>query len=543
MSSKHFIRKIVSESAGNGQAICTRFPPEPNGYLHIGHAKSICLNFEMAHEHQGQCILRFDDTNPEGESAEYSSAIQRDVEWLGYTPDKVEHASDYYEQLYRFAVQMIENGKAYACELSLEQMREMRGDYKRPGVDSPSRDRPVEESLTLFEQMRQGKYADGQYCLRAKIDMQSGNMYMRDPVLYRIRHVQHYRTNGDWCLYPTYDFAQCLCDALDGVTHSLCTLEFEEHRPLYDFILQSVELSNPVPPRQIEFSRLQLDYSITSKRKLRQLVETGAVNGWDDPRLHTLAGLKRRGYPAEAIRDFCTRVGVTRQQAWSNLSLLENSVRNALESCDRAMAVLRPVRVVLTNLEPGTEQSISAPLHPKEPERGTRELILEQEICIEADDFAIDPLKGYFRLRPGGEVRLRYAGVIRCDEYELDADGQVSCLRCTYLGEVEHKVKGVIHWVPASSAITAQVRLYDRLFRVPQPDEVEFSDALNPESLLVIEQALLEPSLSNWQGQSVQFERLGYFCPDLDSTDKLPVLNRVVTLRDTWQDATDKGQG
>ncbi|MBF2755835.1 MAG: glutamine--tRNA ligase, partial [Gammaproteobacteria bacterium AqS3] len=447
---RHFIHEKIAADAAAGVAVRTRFPPEPNGHLHIGHVKAIWLNFEMARLFGGDCTLRYDDTNPETESAEFERSILEGIRWLGYGEGvPVRRASDYFDQLHDFALQLIRSGKAYVCDLPLDELRRQRGDFNTPGIDSPHRTRTVEENLERFAQMRSGELPDGACSLRARIDMQSSNLYLRDPVLYRIRRARHHRTGDAWCIYPTYDFAHGLSDVIEGVSHSLCTLEFEEHRPLYDFLVDAVELPAGVRvrPRQTEFSRLQLDYTVTSKRRLAELIRLEVVEGWDDPRMPTLAGMQRRGYPPEAVLDLCRRVGVTRQQAWTDLGLLETCVREALSGVERALAVLRPLRVVLTNLPEDFEQSIPALRHPQEESLGMRELLLQREVYIEQSDFVIEAPKGYFRLRPEGEVRLRHAGVIRHTGHDCRADGSVETVYCEFLGEVDRKVKGVVHWV------------------------------------------------------------------------------------------------
>ncbi len=548
---KDFIRQIVADdiAAGkNGGRVVTRFPPEPNGYLHVGHAKSICLNFGIADENAGQCFLRLDDTNPVREDQEYVDAIIDAVRWLGFDwQERLTHASDYFQQIHDCAVQLIRAGKAYVDSLSPEQIREYRGTLTRPGRNSPDRDRTVAENLDLFERMRRGEFADGQFVLRAKIDMASPNINLRDPTLYRIRKARHQRTGDAWCIYPMYDFAHTISDALEGITHSICTLEFEDHRPLYEWILDQGDF--PTRPRQYEFSRLNLAYTVTSKRRLAELIELGRVGGWDDPRLPTIAGMRRRGYPPEALRDFCSRIGVTKKEHLIEMGLLESCVRDDLNRrAPRAMAVLDPLKVVLTNFPAGQTQLLVAANHPERPELGTRELPFGRELWIERDDFMEDPPKKFFRLRPGGEVRLRCAYIIRCDEVVKDAAGRIVELRCTYDPatrsgsgpEAERKVKGTIHWAAAHAAHAADVRLYDRLFTVERPDADgagrDFKEFVNPASLQVRGGCQLEPSLAAVKpGAWVQFERLGYFVADpVDSAPGRPVFHRVVTLRDTW---------
>ncbi|MGH8223093.1 MAG: glutamine--tRNA ligase/YqeY domain fusion protein, partial [Woeseiaceae bacterium] len=503
---RDFIRQIIEDDVASGKhggAVVTRFPPEPNGYLHVGHAKSICLNFGVAAEHGGRTYLRFDDTNPGKESEEYVAAIKRDVHWLGFDwEDRLTHASDYFDRLYDAAEKLIREGKAYVDSLSAEEIREYRGTLKAPGRDSPYRDRGVEENLDLFRRMRAGEFGDGQHVLRAKIDMASPNINLRDPTLYRIRHIPHQHTGDKWCIYPMYDFAHGLSDAFEGITHSLCTLEFEDHRPLYDWLLDQVAPSHR--PRQIEFSRLNLAYALTSKRKLNRLVSEGVVSGWNDPRLATLAGMRRRGYPAAALRDFCNRVGVTKKENMIEMALLENSVRELLDrDAERRMAVLRPLKVTLTNYAAGRREALTAVNHPLRPELGSRDLPFGRELWIERDDFMEDAPNKFFRLKPGGEVRLRFAYIIRCDEVIKGPDGEVTELRCSYdpdtksgSGNSDRKVKGTIHWVSAADARTAEVRLYDRLFTVPDPGAADDVMAvLNPASLAIVT-ARVEPALA-----------------------------------------------
>jgi glutaminyl-tRNA synthetase len=541
---KDFIRQIIADdlaSDKHGGAVVTRFPPEPNGYLHIGHAKSICLNFGVALENGGQTFLRFDDTNPGKESKEYVDAIKADVRWLGFDwEDRLTHASDYFDQLYDSAIRLIEMGKAYVDSLSADEIREYRGTLKDAGKDSPCRDRSVEENLQLFRAMQAGEFADGEHVLRAKIDMASPNMNMRDPTLYRIRHIPHQNAGDKWNIYPMYDFAHGLSDAFEGITHSLCTLEFEDHRPLYDWFLD--QLKPPHRPRQIEFSRLNLAYALTSKRKLNTLVEEGVVSGWDDPRLATLAGMRRRGYPPAALRDFIGRVGITKKENLIEMGVLENSVRENLDqNAERRMAVMQPLKIVLTNYPEDQVEEMTALNHPNRPELGTRQLPFGRELYIERDDFMEDAPRKFFRLKPDGEVRLRFAFIIRCDEVVRDDTGEVVELRCSYdpdtrsgTGTSDRKVKGTIHWVSAAHALEAEVRLYDRLFTVPDPGSAtDVHENLNPNSLDVAN-ARLEPSLAS-EDKPVQFERLGYFCPDVvDHTAEKPVFNRIVTLRDSW---------
>ncbi len=541
----NFIRQIVTsdlQANKNNGKVATRFPPEPNGFLHIGHAKSICLNFGIAQQFNGACNLRFDDTNPEKESVEYMEAIKQDVEWLGFKWDALHHASDYFEQLYDYAVQLIKDSKAYVDSLSAEQIREYRGTLTEPGRESPDRNRPMEENLALFEGMRNGDYADGTYVLRAKIDMASPNINMRDPTLYRIRRMHHHRTGHHWCLYPMYDYTHCISDALEGITHSICTLEFEDHRPLYDWVLDQLDV--PSHPQQIEFALLSLEYTVMSKRKLNQLVHEGHVSGWDDPRMPTIAGMRRAGFTPESIRDFCERIGITKKDSWIEMGVLENCIREDLnENAPRAMAVLRPLFVVIENYPDDKIEYLEFANHPQNPAFGTRKLPFSKVILIEQDDFAEVPPPKYKRLTIGGEVRLRNAYVIKCHDVVKDSKGHIIELRCTYdpdtLGKNPEgrKVKGVIHWLSEENAHPAEIRLYDRLFKLPNPDaENNFLDALNPDSLEILSDSRVEASLAQaLPGSRYQFERTGYFSLDpIDSSDGKPVFNRTVTLRDTW---------
>lgn len=543
-----FIRNIIREDLASGkhQQIVTRFPPEPNGHLHIGHAKSIHLNFGVANEFAGKCFMRFDDTNPVKEDEQYVEGILKDVRWLGYDwGENLTYASDYFEQLYEFAEELIQKGNAYVESLNAKEIRDLRGTLTEPGKDSPYRERSVEENLALFRKMREGEYEDGSLVLRAKIDMSSPNINLRDPVLYRIRKVSHQRTGDKWCIYPLYDFTHGLSDALEGVTHSLCTLEFEDHRPLYNWIL--AEVSAPCLPRQIEFSRLNLRYSVLSKRRLIQLVEEGHVEGWDDPRMLTLSGLRRRGYPASAVRLFCERIGISKSDNNIEMNVLEDCAREELDkTAPRAMAVLKPLKVVITNYPENQTEEFEPARHPKNPEMGSRKVPFSREIYIDQDDFREDPPPKYFRLSPGKEVRLRYAYVIRCDEVIYE-NSKVVELRCTYDQATRsgakaegRKVKGIIHWVSAQHAVTTEIRLYDRLFAAPHPGrndpEGNFLNDLNPESVEVINDCKAEPELSATVPEDVfQFERVGYFCVDANNSrpDAL-VFNRTVTLRDTW---------
>jgi glutaminyl-tRNA synthetase len=543
--SSNFIRHIIAADLAankNQGRVATRFPPEPNGYLHIGHAKSICLNFTLAAENNGTCNLRFDDTNPEKESIEYMESIERDVQWLGFKWAGKYHASDYFEQLYAYAVQLIQQGDAYVDSSTAEQIRADRGSLTEPGKESPDRNRSIAENLDMFSRMRAGEFADGQYVLRAKIDMASPNINMRDPTIYRIRRVHHQRTGNDWCLYPMYDYTHCISDALEGITHSICTLEFEDHRPLYDWVLD--KLQTPCHPQQIEFARLQLEYTIVSKRKLLQLVTEKHVTGWDDPRMPTISGLRRAGFTPDAIRDFCERIGVTKKDSWIEMAVLENCIREDLnERAFRAMAVLTPLRVVISNWDADKVETYQIANHPQKPELGVRDVPFSKTILIEQDDFAENPPKDYKRLIPGGEVRLRGSYVIRCDQVIKDDSGRVVELICSYdpdtLGKNPEgrKVKGVIHWVSEQHAIAAELRLYDRLFSHPNPDTLDnFLDGLNPNSLEVLSGCRLEASLAKAAPQiAYQFERTAYFCLDaVDSSPGKPVFNRTVTLRDSW---------
>ena len=548
----HFIRTIIEEDLKSGKhtAIQTRFPPEPNGYLHIGHAKSICLNFGLAYIYDGLCNLRFDDTNPEKENDEYVNAIKEDVEWLGFHwAGEPRFASNYFDQLYDYAVGLIKDGKAYVDDLTPEEMREYRGTLTEAGKNSPYRDRSVEENLDLFYKMRDGAFPDGSKTLRLKIDMASGNINLRDPVIYRIRRAHHHNTGDKWCIYPMYDYTHALSDAIENITHSLCTLEFESHRPLYDWVVENTPVTGK--PHQYEFSRLELLYSITSKRKLNQLVSEGHVSGWDDPRMPTISGMRRRGYTPEGLRLFAKRVGISKSENIVDMSVLEGAIREELEnSAPRLMAVLDPLKVTLTNFEAGKTQSRSAAFHPNHEAMGSREVPVSPTIYIERDDFAENPPKGFKRLTPGGEVRLRHGYVIKCDEVVKDAAGNVVELKCSIdhdtLGKNPEgrKVKGVIHWVSAEHAAEIKVRLYDRLFTVERPDAVRgedgeylpFTDFLNPESVKEIT-AYAEPAAKNLPAESRwQFERIGYFVTDRkDHSKDTPVFNRTVTLKDSWQ--------
>ena len=550
----HFIRTLIEEDLKSGKhtAIQTRFPPEPNGYLHIGHAKSICLNFGLAYVYDGLCNLRFDDTNPEKESDEYVNSIKEDVQWLGFEwAGEPRFASNYFDQLFDYAVGLIKDGKAYIDDLTAEQMREYRGTLTELGKNSPYRERSVEENLDLFMRMKNGEFPDGSKTLRLKIDMASGNINMRDPVIYRIRRAHHHNTGDKWCIYPMYDYTHCISDAIEGITHSLCTLEFEAHRPLYNWVLDNIPAPHATRPRQYEFSRLELLYSITSKRKLNQLVSDGHVAGWDDPRMPTISGMRRRGYTPEGLRLFAKRAGISKSENIVDMSVLEGAIREELEnSAPRMMAVLNPLKVTLTNFQTALAESRTAPYHPNREDMGSRELPISSTLYIEADDFSENPPKGFKRLTLGGEVRLRHSYVMKCDEVVKDAAGNIVELKCSLdydtLGKNPEgrKVKGVIHWLSAEHAVPATVRLYDRLFTVERPDAVRgkdgaylpFTDFLNPESVKEIT-AYVEASANDLPSESRwQFERLGYFVTDRrDHAQGKPVFNRTVTLKDTWQ--------
>lgn len=538
----NFIRQIVEEDLQNGKhtTVVTRFPPEPNGYLHIGHAKSIWLNFSLAQAFGGVCHLRMDDTNPLKEDAEYVEAIKRDIQWLGFSwGDKEYHAADYFQEFYDCAVQLIKLGKAYVCDLTAEEVREYRGTLTEPGRPSPWRERSVDENLELLSRMKNGDFEDGSRTVRAKIDMASPNINLRDPAIYRIRKAHHHRVGDAWCIYPMYDYAHCLSDSIEGITHSICTLEFENHRPLYDWFLDT--LKRPVHPQQIEFSKLKLQYTLLGKRKLREMVASGLMAGWDDPRMPTIAGLRRRGYTPEAIRDLCEKVGVTKSEVWTELSYLSECVRGDLNSkAHRVMAVLRPLKVVIVNYPEGQLEELDAPYFPDDVGLpGSRKVPFGRELFIEQEDFMEEPPKKYFRLQPGGEVRLRRAYIIKCEEVIKDDAGQVVELRCSYDREGGHrKVKGTIHWVEASTSTSAEIRLYEELFTVEQPDhlkDADYRDFINPNSLTVLPDVRLERSLSQSKvGERFQFERQGYFIKDLDSTVEKPVFNRIVPLKDGW---------
>ncbi|MCK4708134.1 MAG: glutamine--tRNA ligase/YqeY domain fusion protein [Gammaproteobacteria bacterium] len=543
-SSPNFIRDIINKDINEGkhQHIITRFPPEPNGYLHIGHAKSICLNFGIAEDFNGDCNLRFDDTNPEKEEQEYIDAIRQDIEWLGYHWKTNPSASGYFDQLYAYAVDLIKNGLAYVDSQNAEDMRHNRGSLTEAGNNSPFRDRSIDENLQLFEDMKNDKFSDGEHALRAKIDMASPNINMRDPVIYRIRHATHHNTGDKWCIYPMYDFTHCISDAIEGITHSLCTLEFEDHRPLYDWFLD--KLGTACHPQQIEFARLQLKYTLTSKRKLNLLVQEGVVDGWNDPRMPTISGMRRRGYTPESIKTFSDIIGVTKKDSTIEMGVLENCLREDLNTRSaRRMAVLNPLKVIIENYPENQEEMVSGKNHPQNPEFGTREIPFSREIYIEQDDFMEDAPRKFFRMSPGREVRLRFAYYITCKEVIKNDDGSIRELICTYDPESRggkspdgRKVKGTIHWVSAKHATTASVRAYDRLFNVTNPAKLEdLHLALNPESLVTYQNAKLEPAIDCIrQPLAYQFERLGYFIADLNSTQDTPVFNRTMSLRDSW---------
>jgi len=543
-----FIRQRIRADLADGVVtghVVTRFPPEPNGYLHIGHAKSICLNFGVAAEFGGVCYLRFDDTNPLKEDEEYVESIQRDVHWLGFDwGDRLTYASDYFDQLFGFAEQLVRDGKAFVCSLTAEQIRATRGTLTEPGKDSPYRNRSVADNLDLFRRMRAGEFTDGAHVLRARIDMQSPNLNMRDPVLYRIRHTAHQRTGEKWCIYPTYDFTHCICDALEGITHSLCTLEFEDHRPLYDWVLDNINVN--FHPPQIEFSRLGLEHTVMSKRLLHQLVTERHVAGWDDPRMPTIAGLRRRGVTPAAIRDFCGRIGVTKQDNVIELSLLEFCIRKDLEAtAPRGMAVIDPLKVTLTNYPHDADEILSAPWHPQRPDMGVRQLTFGRTLYIEREDFALSPPPKWKRLVKGGMVRLRNGYIIRCDDV-IEEAGAIVELRCSYVPESKSgvdtsglKPKGVVHWVSAQSAAAAEFRLYEHLFKEANPGKSEFAEALNPASLLVCH-GFVERAIAVSDAMRFQFERLGYFCKDDSYRADRPVFNRTVALRDSFHAQSEK---
>ena len=540
---RHFIQRIIDEDNVSGKfdnRVHTRFPPEPNGYLHIGHAKSICLNFGISDEYGGKCNLRFDDTNPVAEEEEYVKSIQADVKWLGYDWDNLCFASDYFQQMYNYAVDLVSKGSAFVCDLTPEEIRKTRGSLTDPGETSPYRDRSVAENQDLFQRMRNGEFENGSRTLRAKIDMAHPNMNMRDPVIYRILKAHHHRTKDDWCIYPMYDWAHGLGDSIEGITHSLCSLEFEDHRPIYDWFLDELEVYHP---QQIEFARLNLSYTIMSKRKLKRLVEDGHVSGWDDPRMPTLSGYRRRGYTPASIRRFMDGIGVAKRDNVMEVAKLESTLREDLNKrCERRMAVLKPLKVVITNYPEDKSEYLSAVNNPEDESAGRREVPFSKVLYIEQDDFMEDPPKKFFRLGPDREVRLRYAYFITCNDVIKDSKGNISELHCTYDPETKggnapdgRKVKATLHWVSANHAMEAEVRLYDRLFKVQSPDaEDNFIDTLNPDSLMVMKDCKLEPALAEAEiGAPIQFERLGYFCKDIDS-NKIPIFNRTVPLRDAW---------
>lgn len=549
----NFIRNIIDNDLAenkNNSNVVTRFPPEPNGFLHIGHAKSICLNFGLAQEYSGKCNLRFDDTNPEKEDDIYVKSIKEDVKWLGFDWGDTEyHASDYFEKLYLFAIELIKSGNAYVCSLQGDQIREYRGTLKEPGKNSPYRDRSIEENLDLFEKMRKGEFKDGEHVLRAKIDMSSPNINMRDPIIYRIRNVEHQRTGNEWSIYPMYDFTHCLSDSIEGITHSICTLEFEDHRPLYDWVLDT--LNTPCHPQQIEFARLNLEYTVMSKRKLLELVDSDKVNGWDDPRMPTISGMRRRGYTPAAIKEFCERIGVTKKDSSIEMGVLESCIREDLDSAaPRAMAVLDPVKITIENYPEDKEELVIAKNHPNDPEMGTREIPFCREVYIERDDFMEEPPKKYKRLTIGQEVRLRYAYIIKCENVIKDENGNITEIICSYDPETKggktqdgRKIKGTIHWVSSRHAENAEIRLYDRLFSIANPDKGEggYIDNLNSESLNILKNCKLEPMLAESENRDIryQFERIGYFYRDKISSEESGNLtyNRIVTLRDSWTKA------
>jgi len=548
-TSSNFIKEIIDadlEKGKNGGRVHTRFPPEPNGYLHIGHAKSICLNFGLARDYKGLCNLRFDDTNPEKEEQEYVDSITEDVKWLGFDWEKrLYYASDYFDKLYELAIQLIKKGKAYVCDLSADQIREYRGTLTAPGKDSPYRNRSSEENLDLFTRMKNGEFEDASRVLRAKIDMASGNLTMRDPVLYRIKRAEHHRTGDKWCIYPMYDFTHCISDSIEKITHSICTLEFENNRPLYDWVLDELGIHHP---QQIEFARLNLSNTILSKRKLLELVNGKYVSGWDDPRMPTISGFRRRGYTPSSIRSFCELIGVAKFNSIVDMVVLENSIREELnKTASRAMAVLRPLKIVLTNYPESQEEELDAINNPENPAAGTRKVPFSRELYIEREDFMEDAPKKFFRLAPEQEVRLRYAYFIKCKEVIKDGNGNIAELRCTYDPQTRggdapdgRKVKGTLHWVSARHAKKAEIRLYDTLFTKRDPSDVtggeDYKSNLNPNSLEIIQEAYVEPSLAGANlPERYQFERIGYFCVDSkDSAEGKPVFNRIVTLKDTW---------
>ncbi len=544
----NFIQQIIEEDLAankNDGRVHTRFPPEPNGYLHIGHAKSICLNFGLAAQYKGKCNLRFDDTNPSKEETEYVEAIKKDVAWLGFDwEDRLLFASDYFERFYNHALTLIENGKAFVCDLSLEELRQRRGTLTSPGSESPFRNRDVAENIDLFDRMRRGEFPDGSRTLRAKIDMAAANMNMRDPVMYRVMHATHHRTGDDWCVYPMYDWAHGLEDSIEGITHSICTLEFEDHRPLYDWFLDQLHLHHP---QQIEFARLELNYTVMSKRRLLELVQGGHVTGWDDPRMPTISAMRRRGYPPEAIREFCARIGVAKVKGVVDMALLQHCVRDNLNKrAPRVMGVLNPLKVVIENYPENLTEDLDAVNNPEDPSAGTRKVPFSRTLYIERDDFMEDPPRKFFRLSVGKEVRLRYGYFVTCTDAIKNDAGEVTELRCTYDPATRggdspdgRKVKGTLHWVSAAHAVNAEVRLYDHLFTLEDPSDLsegaDFKDNINPDSIKVLTGCKLEPSVSEVRpGDTFQFERNGYFCVDSDSTTEHIIFNRTLTLKDAW---------
>ncbi len=547
IKTSNFIHDFIDEDLEKGvyDHVQTRFPPEPNGYLHIGHAKAICIDFSTAEKYGGVCNLRLDDTNPTKEDTEYIDAIKEDIEWLGFKWEKCLFASSYFDFLYECALILIDKGLAYVDDLTAEEMREYRGNLTEPGKESPYRNRTVEENRELFRRMTEGEFANGEKVLRAKIDMASPNLNMRDPVIYRIAHVTHHQTGDKWCVYPMYDFAHPLSDAREGVTHSLCSLEFENHRPLYNWFIEKTELFKN-PPRQIEFARLNINYCITSKRKLLEMVNEGIVSGWDDPRMITLCGMRRRGYPAAAVKDFITRIGVSKADSTVDYGLIEACVRDNLNAnAPRAMAVLRPLKVVIDNYPDGKTEELEVEIHPEHPELGKRKVIFSKEIFVEKEDFMAEPVKKYFRLFPGNEVRLKSAYLVKCESYETDENGEVTCVHCTYDPESRggnapdgRKVKGTIHWASAEGSVKAEVRLYDRLFTAENPADESagsYKDFLNPESLIVLSDCLVEKGIADSKPlDTFQFMRQGYFCVDKDSTEEKMVFNRTVPLNSSW---------
>jgi len=540
----NFIHDFIDEdlAAKVNTRVQTRFPPEPNGYLHIGHAKALCIDFSTAEKYNGVCNLRFDDTNPSREDVEYIDAIKEDIKWLGFHWDNIYYASGYFDFVYECALKLIKDGKAYVDDLNADEIREYRGTLTEPGKESPYRNRTVEENLDLFKRMTDGEFANGEKVLRAKIDMASPNLNMRDPVIYRISHVTHHQTGDKWCVYPMYDFAHPLSDAREGVTYSLCSLEFENHRPLYNWVVEQIGFNEP--PRQIEFARLNINYCVTSKRKLLEMVNSGIVAGWDDPRMITLCGMRRRGYPSAAVRDFINRIGVSKADSMVDYGLLEACVRDNLnENAARAMAVLKPLKVVIDNYPEGQSEEIEVELHPDHPEMGTRKVTFSRELYVEQDDFMVEPVKKYFRLFPGNEVRFKSAYFIKCVGYDTDENGNVTCLHCTYDPASKggnspdgRKVKGTIHWVNAQDCKQCEVRLYDRLFNAEEPGKNgEYTDDINPDSLTVIDNCMLESGFENLKaGDTFQFMRNGYFCVDKDSTDDKLIFNRTVALNSSW---------